>query len=332
MRVGILGTGRIGATHAANFAAIDGVDVVVHDVVAEVAGRVAITTGATIVPDRDALLGMVDAVVIATPTAAHSDDVEACVHAGMPMLCEKPISLDLATTASALDLVEGAGAYLQVGFMRRFDPGFVEMRNRVASGALGDLYLIRAASHDHEPPQESYLDLCGSIFRDMHIHDFDAIRWLSEREVVDVYATGSVLVDEMFERHGDADITALTLTLEGGVLVSITGSRANPLGYDHRTEVIGSLDAACAGWTSRTPLRSADPDGSPDPVSPYPAFPDRFAAAYRAEAEAFIAAIRVGADNRSPGRAALEALRIAVAADRSRAEQRVVRIDEIATI
>ena len=164
--------------------------------------------------------------------------------------------------------MERAGVELQVGFMRRFDPGFVEMRRAVESGDLGDVYLVRAASHDHVPPHESYLDQAGSVYRDMHIHDFDAVRWLTGRDVVEVYAAGSVLVDEMFRRHGDVDMTALVLVLDGGVLASITGARANPLGYDHRTEVIGSRDAVCAGWTERTPLRSADPDGARGPVDP----------------------------------------------------------------
>jgi myo-inositol 2-dehydrogenase/D-chiro-inositol 1-dehydrogenase len=165
----------------------------------------------------------------------------------------------------------------------------------------------------------------------MHIHDFDAVRWLTGRDVVEVYAAGSVLVDEMFRRHDDVDMTALVLVLEGGVLASITGARANPLGYDHRTEVIGSRDALCAGWTERTPLRSADPGGRSDPTNPYPAFPDRFGPAYRAEVEAFVALVRGEAGNRSPGPNALHALEVAVAADRSRAEHRPVAIEEIRT-
>jgi myo-inositol 2-dehydrogenase/D-chiro-inositol 1-dehydrogenase len=327
--IGVLGLGRIGATHARNIASLDGVDLVVHDTDARLQDEIAGATATRAASSRDELLDIVDAVVIATPTANHPDDIAAAVEADRPMLCEKPISLDLATTAAAIDLAEAADVYLQVGFMRRFDAGFVEARRLVETGQLGDLYLIRAASHDHVPPHEDYLDLSGSIFRDMHIHDFDAIRWLSGREVVEVHAAGSVLVDEMFERHGDVDMTAMTLLLEGGVLVSVTGSRANPLGYDHRTEVIGSRDAVCAGWSERTPLRSADPDGIAPPRAPFPAFPDRFGDAYRAEVEAFIAAVRGEEPNRSPGRAALEALRIAVAADRSLAEHRPVRVEEI---
>jgi myo-inositol 2-dehydrogenase/D-chiro-inositol 1-dehydrogenase len=329
--VGVLGLGRIGATHARNVAALAGVDLVVHDPDVGAVRAVVDATGARSVPDRAALLGEVDAVVIATPTANHPDDLAAGAAAGLPMLCEKPISLDVASTAAALSRVEEAGVALQVGFMRRFDPGFVEARRRIEAGELGDLYLVRAASHDHVPPHESYLDLSGSVYRDMHIHDFDAVRWLTGREVVEVYATGSVLVDDMFRRHDDVDMTTISLVLEGGVLASLTGSRANPLGYDHRTEVIGSLDAVCAGWTARTPLRSVDPDGIAGPIDPYPAFPDRFGAAYRAEVEAFVALVRGEADNRSPGRSALEALRIAEAADRSLAEHRPVRLDEIPT-
>jgi myo-inositol 2-dehydrogenase / D-chiro-inositol 1-dehydrogenase len=327
--VGVLGVGRIGATHATNLAAIAGIEVVLFDPDRSAADRTVAATGARALPDRDAVLTDADALVIATPTANHPDDLAAGAAAGLPMLGEKPVSLDVASTAAALRVVEQAGVELQVGFMRRFDPGFVAMRRLAESGALGDVYLVRAASHDHVPPHESYLELSGSVYRDMHIHDFDAIRWLTGRDVVEVYATGSVLVDDMFRRHGDVDMTALTLVLDGGVLASVTGARANPLGYDHRTEVIGSRDAVCAGWTGRTPLRSADPDGIAGPVDPYPAFPDRFGPAYRAEVEAFVSLVRGEAENRSPGRNALEALRVAAAADRSLAEHRPVPVSEI---
>jgi myo-inositol 2-dehydrogenase/D-chiro-inositol 1-dehydrogenase len=327
--VGVLGLGRIGSTHALNLARIDGVDVVVHDPDAAATERTAAATDARSLPDRDALLAEADAVVVATPTANHPDDLAAASAAGLPIFCEKPISLDVETTAASLQDVERAGVELQVGFMRRFDAGFVEMRRAVTSGDLGDVYLVRAASHDHVPPHESYLDQSGSVYRDMHIHDFDAVRWLTGRDIVEVYAAGSVLVDEMFRRHDDVDTTALVLVLEGGVLASVTGARANPLGYDHRTEVIGSRDALCAGWTDRTPLRSADPGGVGGPNDPYPAFPDRFGPAYRAEAEAFVALVRGDGENRCPGLSALEALRAAVAADRSLAEHRPVAIGEI---
>ena len=319
----------MGAIHAANLASLADVELVVFDPDPDAVQRVTEATGGRSLPDRDAVIAESDAIVIATPTAVHPDDLMAGSAAGLPMLCEKPISLDAASTAAAVEAVERAGVELQVGFMRRFDTGFVEMRRLVESGELGDLYLVRGASHDYVPPDEWYLGSAGSIYRDMHIHDFDAVRWLTGREVVEVYAAGSVLVDEMFRRQDDVDMTALVLVLEGGVLASITGARANPLGYDHRTEVIGSRDAACAGWTERTPLRSADLGASGRLTDPWPGFADRFGASYKAEVDAFVRLVRHGGPNRSPGRGALDAIRIAAAAERSLAEHRPVAVAEI---
>jgi myo-inositol 2-dehydrogenase/D-chiro-inositol 1-dehydrogenase len=327
--VGVLGLGRIGAMHAANLASLADVEVIVFDPDPMSVQRVTDATGARSLPDRDALIAESDAIVIATPTANHLDDVMVGSAAGLPMFCEKPISLDVASAAAAVEAVERTGVELQVGFQRRFDAGFVELRRLVESGELGDLYHLRAATHDHFPPNESYLGTAGSMYRDQHIHDFDAVRFLSGREVVEVYAAGSVLVDEMFRRQGDVDMTALVLVLQGGVLASITGARAHPLGYDHRMEIIGSRDAVCAGWTERMPLRSVESEAGGRPADPWPEFSDRFGAAYVAEIAAFVRLVRDGGPNRSPVRSALEALRVAAAAERSLAEHRPVAVTEI---
>lgn len=329
MRIGVLGLGRIGATHAGNLTALAR-DGVIDAVLAHDPAGVPTGLGGAVAPcgSREELLSTVDGVVICTPTAQHPDDILAAADASLPIFCEKPISLDLASTDETLAVIAAAGVELQVGFQRRFEPGFVEMRRRIESGDLGALYVIRAASHDFEPPHEEYLLKAGSIFRDMHIHDFDAIRWLSGREVVDVYARGSVLVDEMFARHGDVDTTAAVLTLEGGALAVLTGARDDALGYDHRTEVFGSRDSVTAGLNPRTPLRSVDPDGAPLGDA-YPSFPVRFGPAYAAEMAAFVGLVRGDGPNRCPGTAAREALRLAIAADRSLSERRPVRVDEV---
>jgi myo-inositol 2-dehydrogenase/D-chiro-inositol 1-dehydrogenase len=329
MNIGVIGLGRMGATHAANLASLAGVELVVFDPDPNAVQRTTEATGARSLPDRDALIAESDAIVIATSTANHPDDLMAGLAAALPMFCEKPLSLEIASTAAAVEAVERAGVELQVGFQRRFDAGFVEMRRLVESGELGDLYLLRAATHDYQPPDELYLGSAGSRYRDVHIHDFDAVRWLTGRKVVEVYAAGSVLVDEMFRRAGDVDMTALVLVLEGGVLAAITGARANPLGFDQRMEVIGSRDAVCAGWTERTPLRSADPGADGPPTDPWPTFSDRFGTAYMAEVDAFVRLVRDGGPNRSPGRSALDAIRVAAAAERSLAEHRPVAVTEI---
>jgi myo-inositol 2-dehydrogenase/D-chiro-inositol 1-dehydrogenase len=327
MRIGVLGAGRIGTTHINNLAALESVtEVLVFDPDPAAIERVRGT--ATVCATAEELLSRSDGVVVATPTAHHPTDVRAVADAGLPCCCEKPISLDLAATEATLAYVEAAGTELQVGFHRRFDPGFRAMRQAVETGELGELYLVRAACHDVEPPHESYLPTAGSIFCDMHIHDFDAIAWLSGRSPVDVFARGSVLVDEMFARNDDVDTAAAVVTLEGGAIAILTGTRQNGVGYDHRTEVVGSRDALSAGLGPQMPLRSADP-GVTQPVDPYPSFPVRFHDAYAAEMAAFVDLVAGKGPNQCPGAAAADALRLALAADRSLATGLPVRVDEI---
>lgn len=323
MRIGVLGAGRIGAVHAANLlrcAAVEEVLVFDPDAPA-VAGT---TSAATL----DEVLDRAQGVVVATPTAAHPEHVRAVAAAGLPVFCEKPVSLDLAASQAVVDELDRLGVELQVGFQRRFEPGFVEMRRLVESGELGEVYLLRAASHDHHPPHESYLDTSGSIFRDMHIHDFDALPWLAGQRVVRVHAQGAVLIDEMYARHGDVDTSAVVLTFEHGPLAVITGARADALGYDHRTEVFGSADSVCAGLGPRMPMRSVDP-GGPQPVDPYPSFPVRFAEAYAAEMAAFADLVASHGPNRCPGHHAVDALRLAIAAERSLAAGHPVEVADV---
>lgn len=327
MKIGVLGAGRIGQTHITNLTEVLGVtEVLVYEPDPQAAERV--QEIATVCSSVDELLARSEGVVVATPTSQHPEDVRSVADAGLPCFCEKPISLDLSATQECLAYVAAAGIELQVGFHRRFDPGFLKMRRAVESGDLGELYLIRAACHDYEPPHESYLPTAGSIFCDMHIHDFDAIAWLSGLAPIDVVASGSVLVDEMFARYDDVDTSAAIITLEGGALAMLTGTRQNGVGYDHRTEVIGSRDALSAGLGPNMPLRSADP-GVTQPVDPYPSFPVRFHEAYAAEMAAFVSLVAHDGPNLCPGSAAEDALRVALAADLSLARNGAVRIDEI---
>ncbi len=327
MRIGVLGAGRIGLTHITNLAELPRVtEVLVYEPDPQAVLRV--QEIATVCSSVEELLERSEGVVVATPTARHPEDVGSVADAGLPCFSEKPISLNLADTEATIAYAAAAGIELQVGFHRRFDPGFLKMRRAVESGDLGELYLIRAACHDYEPPHESYLPTAGSIFCDMHIHDFDAIAWLSGRTPIDVVARGSVLVDEMFARYEDVDTSAAIMTLEGGALAMLTGTRQNGVGYDHRTEVIGSRDALSAGLGPQMPLRSADP-GVPQPVDPYPSFPVRFHQAYAAEIAAFVDLVAGEGPNQCPGSAAEDALRVALAADLSLARGSTVRIDEI---
>jgi myo-inositol 2-dehydrogenase / D-chiro-inositol 1-dehydrogenase len=251
------------------------------------------------------------------------------MQAGIPAFCEKPIALDYEETVEIVEEVESSGATLQIGFQRRFDAGYAEAKRLIESGALGTIYSIRLATHDPEPPPEGYIPASGGIFRDLHIHDFDILRWLTGVEVEEVYAAGSVRGFDFFAEHGDVDTSAALITLKDGVVAVLTGGRHDPLGYDVRAEVFGSEDSVAVGVDRRTPLRSVEPGMPPSEKPAYPNFQERFLDAYRAEMEHFLSVVRGEAENPCTARDALEALRIAMAADLSLAEHRPVSPSEV---
>src|SRR5918995_801194 len=193
MKVGLLGAGRIGALHAGLLAADPRVDeILVGDADSRRAESVAAEVGGRSGTIEDILRSGPDAVVITTSTPAHAPLILASVEAGIPAFCEKPIALGYDDTVEVVEAVESSGAVLQIGFQRRFDAGYAQARRLVQTGALGTIYSVRLATHDPEPPPEEYIAASGGIFRDLHIHDFDALRWLTGQEVDEVYATGGV--------------------------------------------------------------------------------------------------------------------------------------------
>jgi len=331
LHLGVVGVGRIGAFHARTLSRLDGVAAItVADADAERADRIAAELGARVVEAPEALFERgVDALVIATSTPGHAPLLELAARAGLPAFCEKPVSLDLGTLDAVLEEVERAGILVQVGFQRRFDAGYRAARDAVAAGAVGNLLVVRAATHDPAPPPEEYIATSGGIFRDLHIHDFDAIRYVTGREIVEIYADGAVRETAWFERNRDVDTAVATLRLADGALGVLTGSRHDPLGYDVRLEIFGTNDSIAVGVDARSPLHSAEPS-VPAPTGPaYRDLFERFEAAYRTELAAFTQAVQSGGPSSCTLAEARAALVAALAADRSRAERRPVSIEEV---
>jgi myo-inositol 2-dehydrogenase / D-chiro-inositol 1-dehydrogenase len=328
MRVGVIGAGRIGAFHAAALTDLPEVDeVVVADRDRARAAHVAERVGATA---SDDILGAgVDAAVIATPTPTHAELVVTLARAGLPAFCEKPVAGSVASTLAVLKEVEAAGTALQVGFQRRFDAGYRMLRDAVRAGRLGRLHGLRAVTADRAPPHASYIASSGGIFRDCSVHDFDAIRWVTGREIVEVYATGSNRGDAFFADAGDVDTGIAVLTLDDGTLATVYATRYNGAGYDVRLEVSGVADTLVAGLDARAPLISAEPGVGKPPKPAYDHFVDRFDAAYRAELAAFVEVAAGRMDSPCTGDDALEALLVAEAAVLSRAERRPARVEEV---
>ena len=293
------------------------------------AEQVATTLGVQAAESPEALLeANLDAVVIATATPGHAPLLSLAARAGLPAFCEKPVALALEPLDAVIDEVAAAETLVQVGFQRRFDDGYRAARDAVADGTVGNLLLLRAATHDPAPPAEEYIAESGGIFRDLHIHDFDAIRFVTGREIVEVYADGAVRETPWFERHGDVDAAVVVVRLEGGMLGVVTGTRHDPRGYDVRLELFGADDSIAVGVDARTPLRSVEP-GAGRTDDGYRDFLDRFADAYRAELAAFVETLLSGGESLCPLADARAALAVALAADRSRATRRPVSIEEV---
>ena len=333
LHVGVIGVGRIGAFHVRSLRALEGVSALtLADADATRALQVAKDLDANAAETPEALIDAgVDALVIATATSGHAPLLRLSAAAGIPAFCEKPVALDLATIDDVLDEVSHTGILVQIGFQRRFDAGYRAARDAVATGTLGNLLAVRAATHDPAPPAEAYIATSGGIFRDLSIHDFDAVRYVTGEDIVEVYADGAVRETPWFADHGDVDAAVAVLRLSGGALGILSGTRHDPLGYDVRLEVFGVSDSISVGVDRRSPLRSVEPGATSPAGARYGNFLERFELAYRAELAAFVEAVRNGGKSPCPLGEARAALLVALAADRSRAERRPVSIEEVAS-
>lgn len=329
MRVLVLGAGRMGAIRVEDLAADPRVDQVLvanrtESRAADLAGRFDVAH----VPWAGALDSGADATVVAVGTDAHGSLLDEVLQQGRPVLCEKPIALTLAGTQHAIDLAERHGTALQIGFQRRFDPAIREVHDRIREGRVGIVYSMTMTAHDHTPSPREFIAGSGGIFRDMHVHDLDLVRWLAGSEVETVYATKAVRAQHQYAEFDDADVSTILAVTTNGVQVLISGTRHDALGQDVRLEVHGSLDSVSAGLNSRTPLHVLEGD-LPLGADPYTGFVDRFRDAFREETAAFVTLALGEAENACPPDSALESLRIAIACEESVARGGPVRVADI---
>ncbi|MFJ9929632.1 Gfo/Idh/MocA family oxidoreductase [Streptomyces misionensis] len=331
MRIGILGLGRIGAFHAETLCALDVVtSLVVADPLADAAKAAAERFGAEIADSPEAVLAAgVDGLVVAAATDAHPALIRAGVEAGVPVFCEKPVARTMAEGLAVRDAVRDGSVPVQIGFNRRFDAGFAAAREAVRAGELGPLHTVRCTTLDPAPPPAAYIAASGGIFRDCSVHDFDVIRWVTGREVAEVYAVGGNRGAGYIGEAGDADTTGALLTLDDGTLAVVSNSRHNGRGYDVRMELHGFSDALAVGLDDKLPLRSAEAGVSFPAGPPHDFFMDRFAAAYRAELAAFTEVVAGERPSPCTVEDALEAGWIAEACTLSRREHRPVRLAEV---
>lgn len=334
LRIGVIGAGRIGKIHAENLTRrIPGATVVAIadpalEAARETAERLRIPLA---MADHHEILSdpEVDAVVICSSTNTHACIICEAAEAGKHIFCEKPISYDLAQIDESLSAVNKAGVKLQVGFNRRFDPNFRNVREMVAAGKIGEPHIIHITSRDPAPPPIEYIKVSGGIFFDMTIHDFDMARYLIGSEVEEIFVAGAVRVDPNIGQVGDIDTAVITLRFRNGTIGTIDNSRKAVYGYDQRVEVFGSegMVMTLNNMPDSNIYSNAEGVHSAKPLY---FFLERYTESFIAEMKAFVECILTdrqppvtGVDGRIP-------VLLGMAAKKSYQENRPVQVSEVA--
>ena len=331
LRVGLIGYGRIGAMHAEFLSRfVDGVELAaLYEPVPEAARRAEAEVGVRTVGDEAALFGSgIDAVAICSSTPTHPRYIKMAAEAGVAAFCEKPISLDLAEAAEAVQAAESAGIPLVLGFNRRLDPGHQAVRDGVARGQIGTPWQVVIISRDPEPPPADYLPVSGGLFRDMAIHDLDMARYLLGEEVTEVNVTATSLVIPEAAALGDVDLALISLRYESGALGLIVNSRAAAYGYEQRVEVNGSKGQLSSVDPPLRHTRLATAGGFSTPVLHH-FFVERYRESYLRQWQEFLALVRGDESAAATGRDGYAALALAEAAQQSHDTGRRVRVRKL---
>lgn len=333
LNIGIIGAGRIGKVHMQSItynvpsAKVLGITDVFKDGLQELADKYGIEK---VYGDYKEMLAdkEIDAVLVCSSTDTHADISIEAAKAGKHVFCEKPVDLTPEKVQAVIDAVAEAGVKLQVGFNRRFDHNFAYVRSLINEGKVGNLELIKITSRDPEPPSAEYAAVSGGMFLDMTIHDFDMARFLAGSDVTEVYANATCLVDPAIGQAGDVDTAIINLKFENGALGVIDNSRRAAYGYDQRIEVFGSLGAAMASNDTPTNVTVMNENGVTTDKPLY-FFLERYMQSFRDEMIQFVDAVQNDKPTPTTGVDGLNSILVALAAKKSVAEGRPVKISEI---
>ena len=294
IRTLIIGLGRIGKIHLGNLQAIDEVEIVGICDPTDEAKVFSNKAGLTFYQkDFTDVAGEVqaDAIVICSPTDTHANYVSIAAKKGIDVFCEKPLDLSLEKVKQVLKTVNESKIKLMLGFNRRFDSEFQSIKEKIVNGHIGDIHTIKITSRDPSPPPINYIKSSGGMFLDMTIHDFDMIRYLTNKKIVEVYAKGDALVNPEIAKAGDIDTAIINLTFEDGSMAVIDNCRKAVYGYDQRVEVFGSKGMVQSKNKFDKYTLTYSENGVTSAL-PQHFFLERYADAYKKEINHFIDCIR----------------------------------------
>jgi len=311
--IALIGAGRIGKIHAENVQKHPQLRLkYIVDHFAAAAESLAKEHGCQAVSLEEALSDeSIEGVIVASSTDTHLDFSLQAARNGKAVFCEKPLDLDTTKASVATQELTEMGAHFFLGFNRRFDPHFMDLRSRIDKGEIGNVETVHITSHDPAPPPISYIEVSGGLFKDMAIHDFDMARFLLDEEPIEVTAFGENLIDPEIGVAGDIDTAKTILRTKSGKLCVISNSRRSGYGYDQRIEVFGSKGRLKVDNIRETAVRTyANDSVQASPLLDF--FLERYANAYEREIDHFYNVI---AKKEKPSVTAEDGLRALTLAD-----------------
>lgn len=333
LNVGVIGLGRLGQVYASDLAHLvpNANLIAVADEQGQIAESFAKENGVPkwysnhhdLISDNE-----IDAVAIITPTSTHRDVIIEAAERGKAIFCEKPISTSLEESREIIKVIGKTGAFLQMGFQRRFDTGYIVAKRKIEEGVIGQPVVLKSTSRDPFAPPMEFCDPAksGGLITDLGIHDFDVARMLMG-EVDSVYSIGGALAYPELKKIGDIDNAVVSLSFEDGSLGVVDLSRNAVFGYDIRAEVQGTKGTLIVGYLRETPLTIMTREGVTHDVVPH--FMGRFGDAYLAQIKDFTSNVIQEKEPTLTAADATAALIISIAATRSYKEHIPVKIRDI---
>ncbi|MEO3846310.1 Gfo/Idh/MocA family oxidoreductase [Streptomyces sp. B8F3] len=295
VRIGVVGTGAIGREHierisrvisGARVSAVADIDATLAEKAAAEAGGARVAEAADI-PGSLIAAADVDAVLVSSWHAAHAEHVLAAIAAGKPVLCEKP----LATTAEdALRVLAAEEAYgrrlVQVGFMRRYDPGYRELKRIIADGGIGRPLMMHCAHRNRSAPERYTTEMAA---QDTGVHEIDAARWLLDDEIVSAQVIMPRATERRFPHLQDPQF--MLFETAGGVRIDLEVFVNCQYGYDIQCETVGETGLVRLPDPARAEVRAAARVGTEIDQE----WGGRFAEAFDVEVQAWVDSVAAGA-------------------------------------
>ena len=328
LRIGVIGAGRIGIVHSGSVHDTEGAELaVIVDAVEESAAKLAGKYGVKHTTNVDDIFtkGDVDAIIVGSPTPTHVDLISRAIDAGIHVLCEKPVDLDINRANTISEKVKNSKTNVSIAFNRRYDPNFAAVHARVAAGEIGKLEQLILTSRDPGEPPRAYIAVSGGIFRDQVIHDFDIARFFVG-DIAEVSTFAANVFSSDIKAEGDFDTAVTNMRSVDGKLVSIVSSRRAVFGYDQRLEAFGEKGMLQVSNLTDTSVQSfaSDHTAKKDPFMAF--FLERYAASYRKELALFIESINTGKQLNPTYEDGCKALILADAATESAKTGKVITI------